>query len=245
MITALEEFSLNAWAALQTVHYDGWVLRFANGYTKRANSINPIHASSIPLDEKIRFCEEIYKSRQLPVVFKLNPHVYPEMLDEELSARGFQKSPSSTSVQTLKLDFSDFHLPLQTELEESLSSAWLNAVCHMNGVAEENRETLRQILLNVVPHHCFLSLKFDDRIVACGMGVLQSEFLGLFDIFTDPAFRNRGYGRQVVEGLLAWGQQNQAKQAYLQVELHNTVALHLYSSLGFKEQYQYWYRSKP
>ena len=34
MIRLIEELSLNAWPALQTVLYDGWVLRFADGYTR-------------------------------------------------------------------------------------------------------------------------------------------------------------------------------------------------------------------
>ena len=42
MIRTLEELSMNALPALQTMLYGGWVLRFANGYTRRANSINPI-----------------------------------------------------------------------------------------------------------------------------------------------------------------------------------------------------------
>ena len=70
-------------------------------------------------------------------------------------------------------------------------------------------------------------------------------YIGLFDIVTDPAFRNRGYGRRVVKNLLAWGRQNDAEKAYLQVMLNNAPALHLYSKIGFTEAYQYWYRIKP
>jgi hypothetical protein len=34
MIKTFEELLLNMWPALQTKLYDGWILRFANGYTK-------------------------------------------------------------------------------------------------------------------------------------------------------------------------------------------------------------------
>ena len=58
MITIFEELSMNAWPALQTKLYDGWVMRFAEGYTKRANSINPIYGSSISLTKKLDYCEK-------------------------------------------------------------------------------------------------------------------------------------------------------------------------------------------
>lgn len=41
----LEELSMNALPALQTILYDGWVIRFADGYSNRANSVNPIYPS--------------------------------------------------------------------------------------------------------------------------------------------------------------------------------------------------------
>ena len=38
----LEELAMNAWPAIQTYLYDGWIVRFANGYTKRANSVTAV-----------------------------------------------------------------------------------------------------------------------------------------------------------------------------------------------------------
>ena len=71
MIRKIEELSMNAWPSLQTKLYDGWVLRFSDGYTRRANSVNPIYESKIVLDEKIDFCEKEYEQRNLPTLFKL------------------------------------------------------------------------------------------------------------------------------------------------------------------------------
>lgn len=244
MTTFIEELSLNAWASLQTVLYDGWVIRFANGYTKRANSVNPLYPSTIDLDEKIRFCESLYQVRNLPVVFKITPTVYPGNLDEELSARDYQKD-SATSVQIVELGSINAQVTGKVCLQEDLSDDWLEDFCRMSAVSEPNRETLRRILTNIAPRHCFVSLESDGRVIACGLGVLQSAYIGLFDIVTSRAFRGRGYGRQIVESILAWGKQNKAEKAYLQVMLNNPPALHLYEKIGFREKYQYWYRVKP
>lgn len=243
MITNLEELSLNAWAALQTVLVDGWVVRFANGYTKRANSVNPIYPASMDMDEKIHFCENLYREKKLPVVFKMTPMVFPGDLDDRLAERGYQKD-SPTSVQTVDLETLALPSAVEKDLREDLSDEWLESFSRMSAIAEINRKTLQEILTNIVPRHCFASLKSEGRIIACGLGVLQSGNIGLFDIVTDKEFRGRGHGQQVVKSILAWGKQNKAKKAYLQVMLDNTAALKLYSKIGFTEQYQYWYRSK-
>jgi len=243
MITTIEELSLNAWASLQTMLYDGWVIRFANGYTKRANSVNLLYSSNIDIGEKLPFCENLYREQNLPTVFKLTPAVCPHDLDDRLDKRGYQKD-SPTSVQTVDLEVSDLQVPSTAELQESLSDAWLGNFCAISAISAAHRKTLREILINIMPRHCFVSLTSNGRVVACGLGVLQSGYIGLFDIVTDPDFRRRGYGQQLVTSILAWGKANQAKMAYLQVMLNNPPALQLYAKLGFMEQYQYWYRIK-
>ena len=89
MIRTIEELSMNAWPALQTLHYDGWVLRLAAGYTRRANSVYPLYPSRIDLDEKIKSCKFLYRARNLPAVFKLTETSMPEALDASLDEHGY------------------------------------------------------------------------------------------------------------------------------------------------------------
>ena len=109
MIKLLEELSFNAWPALETINYDGWVLRFANGFSKRSNSVNPLYGSTIDLDEKINHCESIYQAKELKTTFKLNDISCPKNLDEALAARGYEII-DPVSVQVLELRDTDFRI---------------------------------------------------------------------------------------------------------------------------------------
>ena len=61
LIRRHEEFGLSAFPALSTVYDDGWVLRFAESYTRRSNSVNPVYPSADNLDAKIERCAAVYR----------------------------------------------------------------------------------------------------------------------------------------------------------------------------------------
>ena len=87
----IEEKTMNAWPALQTIILDGWVIRFANGYTKRANSVNPIYSNDNNIDEKINYCENIYKNNNLSVIFKIIDCNEYKILDNKLETLKYEK----------------------------------------------------------------------------------------------------------------------------------------------------------
>ncbi|MBM6579656.1 hypothetical protein ILT44_05645 [Microvirga sp. BT689] len=49
----IEEACLNGWPALREVVFDGWLIRLADGHTRRANSVNLLSSGTLPLDHKI------------------------------------------------------------------------------------------------------------------------------------------------------------------------------------------------
>jgi GNAT superfamily N-acetyltransferase len=101
-----------------------------------------------------------------------------------------------------------------------------------------HRELLERITLPTL----YAALYVQDTCVACGLGVLDHEALGLFDIVTAPAQRRQGYGTQLVMAILAWGKQRGAQYAHLQVVQDNLAAQQMYTRLGFHHYYHYWYR---
>jgi N-acetylglutamate synthase len=245
MITRLEELSMNAWPSLQTVFHDGWVVRFADGYTKRSNSVSPLYEGAEDVDEKIDACEILYSARRLDTIFKVTTASHPPGLDAILSARGYSRE-SEIAVQSLDIG----ETTIETEGREILFSSdvsdeWLSAFCQMSGLDGRKKRIAGQMLLNVVPPKCVASISNSAKeTIACGLAVLQGQDVGLFDIVTREGYRRRGYGRKLTLGLLHWAKTSGATRAYLQVVLNNEPALSLYSSLGFVEAYRYWYRVK-
>lgn len=241
MIAELEEISLNALPALQTVMYDGWVLRFSNGYTRRANSVQPLYVPKQSLAEKIAYCESLYQARHMPTIFKMTPGSQPSGLDKELEKRGYVYE-ADTIVQTCALDSLAVATEPAVEIHEGWNDEWFSEFARLNNFTARSTATPKQMLGLIVPQTAYALLRDADGVQACGLGVLQQTHIGLFDIVVDAQKRRRGYGRQIVTQLMAWGKQRGAHTAYLQVVAQNEPALNLYARLGFVEQYPYWYR---
>lgn len=243
MIARIEALSLRAWPAFEEQRYDGWILRFAEGYTKRANSVYPLYISTIDLAEKIACCEKTYAGHDLPTVFKLTPESTPPELDTQLKRRGYERL-DETSVRVLSLGDSRFTARGVGQYPH-VCDGWIAAFTRCSGIDDADTvKKLARILGGIPGETVFAYVNEAERIVACGLGVLDRGYLGCFDIVVDAAYRKQGYGRRIMEGLLSAGQRRGAHTAYLQVVVGNRPAETLYDSLGFEETYRYWYRIK-
>lgn len=243
LIRRIEELSLNAWPAAQTLLDDGWVLRFGNGYTRRANAIYPLYTGSRPLEEKLRACEALYASQGQPTIFKVTEASQPAGLDAALAARGYQ-TDAQTGVQLLDLRHREWVPPRDVTLSETMDADWLSAYARMSGLIKAEKLAHEKILTAILPARRFAAIRVEGEIIACGLAVMQAGWVGFYDIRTDPAFRRQGHAYGVMVALLAWAKSSGALDAYLQVMLNNPPALNLYARLGFQQAYHYWYRAK-
>lgn len=239
-IRALEQISLRALPALETIAYDGWLLRFANGFTGRANSVNPLLSSSLPVSEKIAHCEAEYAHRGIPLRFRLTDAMAPADLEAALIAHGYSESFNLTSVQVCDLSR---HVPAISagfHGSTQLSPEWLQTYRAMNDVQPQDAQTLFAMLSRIeTPIFCGW---LDD--LAVGLAVLEGDWVGLYDIVVAPEARRQGIGRRLVSSLMAWGMQQGARRAYLQVMASNAPARALYAQLGYHDHHRYWYRRR-
>ena len=241
-IQIIEELSLNALPCLQQILYDGWILRFAQGYTKRANSVTPLYTSSLNSETKIQRCEDIYRSFALKPIFRLTNSPQLQALDETLDSLGYQKQDTvSVRVKAIEDRFSPNHL---VTLNPEISQEWLDQYVHAVETPIQHWNTL-STMLEIIPNPTCYSLLHDrSRFCSCGLGVLENNYLGLFFVATAKRQQGKGYAGKLISAMLHWGKNHGATQAYIQVETKNQRAINLYNKLGFAEVYQYFYRIK-
>ncbi|MEN8172368.1 MAG: GNAT family N-acetyltransferase [Chloroflexota bacterium] len=237
----IEDASLRAWPAFEQTNYHGWILRFSKGYTKRANSVNPLRSSGLNSVEKITYCEKCFTEKGLPVVFRLTPFSSPDDLDDLLDARDYQLI-DPTLVMTLDLQGTDFPPSDSTSFQDRDLDSWLADFCRLSGYDLAEHQIHRQILSLIPAKASFNVLYQNQRLVSCGLGVLDGDYFGLFDLVTRSQYRSRGFGKRLINGMLHNARAAGARFAYLQVTEVNQPALHLYRKLGFKVSYTYWYR---
>jgi ribosomal protein S18 acetylase RimI-like enzyme len=219
---------------------DGWVLRFAGGYTKRANSVNPLYASTMPAEAKLATCEQLYAAARLPCIFRLSDAGPEAGLDALLEARGYAMFERSL-VLARPLDADDDRDAAQAP-EMMTVDVWLDHYLRLSNANPHTRPAHQAILGNIATPHIRATRSRAGKVVACGLAVCQGPYAGIFDLIVDPAERRQGHGRALVESLLAWAYNQGAQQACLQVVGHNDRAIGLYHALGFRQAYTYWYR---
>jgi ribosomal protein S18 acetylase RimI-like enzyme len=242
-VRALEERAFNAWPALQTLVADGWLLRFADGYTKRANSLNAWQPT-VRVSAMIADATALYAAKGLPLVVRLSPLAAAED-DAALAARGFVRA-DETLVMTMQIGpEASTRGNADARIDDRPDAAWLDGFAAANGVAPERRRVHDRMLAAIALPAGFASVRREDASVAWGLAVAERGMLGLFDIVTLPSVRRSGLGRHLVQALLDWGAEQGLVTAYLQVVATNAPAIALYRRLGFREAYRYHYRIAP
>jgi len=240
----VEETCLNAWPALRQVLLDGWVLRFSEGLTRRANSANPLRGPRETGDGVIAACEALYQRRGLSTIFRL-PSIIDPNLDERLDGLGYGHEGESC-VRYGDLTDVEMARDEDVQLLSRPTREWFAAMAAWQNHAPEQRRTYRRIVASLAIPAAFAALAIDGEFVALAFGAIHDRLLCFESVITHPRRQRRGYARRVIACLAAWAKDEGAEGACLEVEAHNTAALALYDVVGLKtELYRYHYRREP
>lgn len=239
LVAALESRLVNAWPAFEVAVVEGWLLRFASGYSKRANSASPLVPGA---DLDAGLVDHIvgrFRRAGITPTFRLTGLEAPGV-EATLAAHGLVDH-DPTRCMVAPLDGDEEPEPA-VQIASQPSPAWIREAALAYGGDKADRDLLAMIVGRIRERAAFATLVLDDRPVAWGLGVTERGFTGLYDIVVAPDLRGLGLGRQVVRSLMAWGRTHGADRAYLQVRESNEVARALYASLGFEDAYRYTHR---
>ncbi|MEX2311522.1 MAG: hypothetical protein WD624_03605, partial [Rhodospirillales bacterium] len=97
-IQALDRLAVAAWPATYNEDHNGWLFRFANGVSRRANSVAPFPLTSgaVSVDAQIHAAEAFYKVHGLPPRLQISPAAEPAGLDRILAGRGYEREAAVT-----------------------------------------------------------------------------------------------------------------------------------------------------
>ncbi len=242
-IRFLENIAANGYVGLEQLEYDGWELRFTNGFTGRANSVQIKEASTIELPEKVAYCEQEYDKHGLPCIFKLTD------ADKEfisyLEKRGYQVV-KPTDVMTLPLEDAHIDYDVTSVLDAVTFSPkpedWFESYFEYEDLTDPaKQEMTRQIHAKVSVEQIYIKILQQDRVVAVASLAIESGYSLLHNVVVAPDCRGMGLGKKLCQAAILKSKDCGACHIYLQVMQNNPIALNLYKRLGFEKQYTYYY----
>ena len=238
-IRFLEEIASNGHVALKIMQYDGWIMRFSNGYTGRANSISLIYPSTIPLEEKISYCEKCYEKQGLPANFKLTEN--DKELSDLLAKRGYQIVTPTDVMLLDNLQDGSNQLFKETCFSDK-PDEWLPYYFDFENISEiKNQDTFKKMLSKVLVDTIYCSVLHEGKVAACASAAIEQGYALIQNVIVNEKLRGLGLGEKLCRALIAKAKEHGAEHAYLQVVQTNEIAASLYEKLGFKKVYTYWY----
>ncbi|MEU8315577.1 GNAT family N-acetyltransferase [Micromonospora sp. NPDC048887] len=264
-VVALELAADEAWPAPVRGRLGDWRLRWADGWTGRANSALPVGDPDRPLPDALDAVQRWYAERGGSALVN-TPLPLAAPVGAELDARGWTSRPP-VLVQTVPLrtliappeapadvppdpgstvpagaDAPPTGTPPVT-LAGAPGDDWLAiSASRKGGLPDAARH-----VLTAVDRVRFAELRVDGRVLAIARGTVTGDgrWLGVSLLEVLPEARRRGFAAAVVRALAGWGADEGATRAFLQVEQSNIGAVALYRRLGFTTHHTYLTRVAP
>jgi ribosomal protein S18 acetylase RimI-like enzyme len=243
----LEEISQNASRPDRGLMIDGWSVGLSPGLARRSRCINAFYASTRSNAENLAVALQAYARANLPCLFRLTPFVSDPTLGPYLETRGYV-SFDHTLVQAVHLADVQFgHLQPTTgrvvnQPDLAVAAQWVG---EMRGDAPHEIEGLTaRWRLSVAQISADFLFDASGERVGRSVSILEDGHVGIFDVGTAAAHRNRGYAGALLAHQLRAAREAGAAIAYLQVSAENPARRN-YERFGFRTVYDYHYCALP
>jgi ribosomal protein S18 acetylase RimI-like enzyme len=247
-VVDLERIAALGWQATSSHELGDWLLRAADGFTGRANSVLPLGSPGVEIDAALSTVAEFYRSRSLPARFQVPldaPGSTLAEVDAALAARGWT-SRDPTAVMTAAIDEVLDRCPRHPDLPTPDLAAhpapdWIDGYRYHGGPLPASAIA---VLINTADPVFALVRRGDVRL-GVARGAVTPGWLGITAVTVDPAHRRMGVGTHLLVELAYWARARGARHIYLQVAEGNHAAAALYGRAGFVVHHRYHYRDAP
>jgi GNAT superfamily N-acetyltransferase len=241
----VEEAELNSYPPVRQVWLGGWLLRFSEGGPRRGgNSASPLSPDCETSDGLIDAAAALYRRRGAVPLFRI-PSIIPPEIDARLAARGWRREGDSCVLYGEMRSIAAA-ADRCVGLLPTPSAAWFAAMAQLQHRTREQSAVYRRNIAAVALPAAFATLAIDGRPAALAYAVVHDGLLCYQSVITSQDYRRRGLARQVIMALAAWGRENGAAAACLQVDADNAPAHALYAGCGLTcEISRYHYRRAP
>lgn len=233
---SLEERLVNVWPAVTTLMMDGWVVRFANGYSGRANSASALVPGATVNLQFLTHIEALYRAEGLKPQFRISP-LAGDGVEAFLLAQGYRVKDEAQSM-TVTLTTTQ-ERDARVHIASAPDDAWLNGISVRQEPSKRSPAHLLAIVSRVkLPYAC-ATLRENGTDLGFAYSAIDRGFAEIGLVMVDEKARGNGLGRAIMTSLMQWAATQGATHAFLQVDANNTPALRLYESLGFRRAYRY------
>ncbi|MEP7035565.1 MAG: GNAT family N-acetyltransferase [Dermatophilaceae bacterium] len=240
----LERLMVEGWPPIERAELGGWLMRAAQGFTNRANSVLPLGDPGIPLSAAVDRSESWYDDRGQRALFCLfGPvgfTVDDDPLGRELLGRAY-----GPSKRTLVLTASTAALPPETthtsgarvHLDAMPSPAWWSTWAGDGNAAPPAARSV----MTGSPEQLFASLEVDGAVVGVARLSFAHVWAGVTAVHVSPGHRRAGVAMQLMGALGDEARARRIRSVYAQVAQANSPSQRLFERLGFNTHHEYVY----
>ncbi len=254
-ILKLEKIAAHSHPALELLNESDWIIQFAEGYTRRANSVLP-GSESNNFEELVSKCENLYQNKNLPCIFKMTDAA-PAKLNDYLELRGY-KHEADTNVMTVPANSVNFQERCESIIESENTGViitstpdedWLKCFFAFENINDSKSTEIAKRQFNLIDENenfsaVYCRIQIHGVDVAVASAVIENGVAFLLNVVVNEKVRGKGYGKILVKETLEAACNFGAEKLCLQVVADNSVAVKMYESFGFKFLYKYWYMVK-
>lgn len=232
-ILELERLLAASWPAVETEDFGGWLLRYSEGFSRRANSVLALTEPDAGLEAAVEHAVDWYRERRARPLISI-PGRMGRRLDQALAADGWT-TEGETAVLTRPIE--PFDYDGEALIRHEPGPEMLDRL-------GRGRPAVAAAVLGSGPDRAFAEIWRDGALAARGRAAIEGDLAAVSGIGTLPEHRRLGLGGEVLRALTAWAAGAGARRVALQVETDNEAALALYGGQGFRERYRYFYRAQ-